>query len=961
MEYKDTLNLPKTSFPMRADLVNREPARLESWESIGLYEQIRQARSGAPRFILHDGPPFANGDVHIGTALNKTLKDIIIKYQTLAGRDAPYVPGWDCHGLPIEFKVTQAMRKAGNADAGPAEIRAACDEYARKFIDLQRTQFKRLGVLGEWDSPYLTLDKAYEADELRLFADVVEKGFVYRGKKPVYWSIPCRTALAEAEVEYQDHVSQSIYVKFPVVGAPGLSVLIWTTTPWTLPANLAVAFNPRLNYTQIQVGDEAFLVSVGLLDTLAEKCEWSDFQITRSLDQGQLEQIEYQHPFCNRTGKLYPADFVEDTAGTGFVHIAPGHGLEDYGLGMSVGLPVYSPVDDSGCLTQTDDLPVEQQIGENLIGKSVLEKKGKSEANEAVLEQLRSTEHLLLHEAYSHSYPHCWRSKTPVVFRAMDQWFIGIDHDGFRDQALAEINRVAWIPDWGKNRIEGAVKSRPDWCISRQRTWGVPIPAFYDAEGQAILDPAVIRNTADLVAEAGSNVWFEMDCEALWKRVRPADWSGGEAVRKSTDTLDVWIDSGSSSRSVTLQRDVLRGTDGEKRKPFQADLYLEGSDQHRGWFQSSLLLSLASNGAAPYESVLTHGFMVDADKEKISKSKQGQGGYDKPQTSEAYIKDYGADIVRLWVASQDFRNDIVVSADRIKKVGETYRGIRNAFRYQLSNLFDFNPETDAVTDDQLTTIDRWILWRLQTVAQEVVEAYERYEFHAVYQKLGQFAAVDLSAVFHDVVKDRLYTLAANHPKRRSTQTALYRLVSTLSQLLSPILVFTSDEVWEFIPGEGREASVHLATYQASAAVAQPEDEAQWKTLFALRDRVLMELETKRRDKVIGKSLEAVVAIRTQDSAELALAEWGEDLREILNVSHLIFLPSDADAVTLNEQSVPVPSEDGVYVHPGSDFGLQKCGRCWHWESDLGAHADHPTICGRCVSAVEAGQPAAAGA
>ena len=953
MDYKDTLNLPKTSFPMRADLVKREPARLEKWREMGLYDQIREARTGAPRFILHDGPPFANGDVHIGTALNKTLKDIIIKFKNLTGKDAPYIPGWDCHGLPIEFKVSQEMRKSGNTDSTAAEIRTLCDAYARKFIDIQREQFKRLGVFAEWDSPYLTLDSAYEADELRLFADLVAKGFVYRGKKPVYWSIPCKTALAEAEVEYQDHVSQSVFVKFPVLGVPRLYVVIWTTTPWTLPANLAVAFNPRLNYTQIQVEDDSYLVSVGLLDQLAEKCGWTDHQIVRTLDAEQLGQIEYEHPFCDRRGKLLAADFVEDTTGTGFVHIAPGHGLEDYGLGMAHGLPVYSPVDDYGRLAHTDDLPESAQMGADLIGKSVLEKKGMSEANEAVLELLRNTERLLHHEAYSHSYPHCWRSKTPVVFRAMDQWFIGIDHDGFRNQALAEIDNVAWIPDWGKKRIEGAVKSRPDWCISRQRTWGVPIPAFYSADGEPILDSDVIRKTADLVESKGSNVWFELECEELWKQVRPSDWKGPEATRKSTDTLDVWIDSGSSSRSVTVKREALRGSEDEARSEFQAHLYLEGSDQHRGWFQSSLLLSLAGNGKAPYESVLTHGFMVDADREKISKSKQGQGGYQKPQTSEAYIKEYGADIVRLWVASQDFRNDIVVSADRIKKVGETYRGIRNAFRFQLSNLFDFDPAVDCVAAADLSPIDRWILWRLDEVTTQVLEAYENYEFHAVYQKLGQFAAVDLSSVFHDVVKDRLYTLGADSRKRRSTQTAIYNLVTRMSQLLAPVLAFTADEVWEYIPGAGRPDSVHLALIERDE-VSRGETEAeQWTTLFGLRDRVLMELEEKRRSKEIGKSLEALVVIRTSNEAELGLAEWGEDLREILNVSHLEFVSGDSkNEVKLGLKNISVPEEEGVYVFVAKDFGLEKCGRCWHWESDIGAHSAHETICGRCVEAVE---------
>ncbi len=709
MDYKNTVNLPRTDFPMKADLVTREPQRLEQWARTGLYERIQAARAGAPRFVLHDGPPFANGDVHVGTALNKVLKDIVVKQKSLQGLSAPYVPGWDCHGLPIEFKVTQELRKEGKTDATPATIRAACDAYARKHIDLQRGQFKRLGVLGDWDRPYLTLDRGYEAEELRLFADIVEKGFVYRGKKPVYWSIPCRTALAEAEVEYHDHVSQSVYVKFPVVGQPGVFILIWTTTPWTLPANLAVAYNSTFHYSLILAGGETYLVSNALLSQVSAKAGWDAYQILRTVYGEELATLEYEHPFCNRTGRLLAGDdFVENSTGTGFVHIAPGHGLEDYGLGMRHGLPVYSPVDDEGCLAHTADLPAAQQMPAVLVGKSVLEKGGRtSEANEAVLALLKEINRLLIHEPYSHQYPHCWRSKTPVVFRAMDQWFVRIDHtapgcQAFRQQAVAEIDRVTWVPDWGINRIRGAVESRPDWCISRQRSWGVPIPAFYDAQGNAILDAAVVRRAADLVGREGSQVWFEKSAAELWSLCRPENWAGPEATAKSADTLDVWIDSGSSSRAVLATRPVFHGprADGSTPRPFQADLYLEGSDQHRGWFQSSLLLSLAGNGAAPYRTVLTHGFMVDADREKISKSKQG--GYEKPQTSERYVKEFGADVLRLWVASQDFRNDIVVSEERMKKVGETYRLIRNALRYQLSNLYDFDPAKHSLPDAALT-------------------------------------------------------------------------------------------------------------------------------------------------------------------------------------------------------------------------------------------------------------------
>jgi len=955
-DYKNTLNLPRTDFPMKADLFTREPERLKQWEAANLYEKIQASRANAEKFVLHDGPPFANGDVHVGTALNKILKDIIIKYQTLRGKSAPYIPGWDCHGLPIEFKVSQDMRKAGDTSADPATIRKACDAYARKFIDIQRTQFKRLGVLGDWQNPYLTLNKEYEADELRLFADIVAKGFVYRGKKPVYWSIPCRTALAEAEVEYADHVSQSVFVKFPVLGQPKTFIVIWTTTPWTLPANLAVAYNKDFQYVKAIVGEENYIVFRGLLPAVAEKCGWANFTET-PFPTEQLATIQYQHPFCNRTGQAFAADFVTADTGTGFVHIAPGHGLDDYNLGRQNGLPIYSPVNDDGALAYSNELPVEQQMPAELLGKSILEKHGKSDANEAVLHELRVRHALLHQENYHHSYPHCWRSKTPVIFRAMDQWFIKIDHvvsgvaaDGsqpqtsgnftgvlpnaatFREQALAEIDRVKWIPDWGVNRIKGAVQSRPDWCISRQRTWGVPLPAFYDAKGEAILDAQIVRNAADLIEQHGSNVWFEKSAAELWALVKPANWTGAEAVAKSNDTLDVWIDSGSSSRAVLMRRPELSHS--ALRTPhsaldWQADVYLEGSDQHRGWFQSSLLLSLAGNGAAPFKTVLTHGFMVDADREKISKSKQG--GYEKPQTSEAYVKKYGADVVRLWVASQDYRSDIVVSEERINKVGETYRGIRNALRYQLSNLYDFDPAKHSVADDKLTGLDRWILGEFAKLEAEVLAAYDQYEFHIVYQKLSQFIAVELSSVYHDVIKDRLYTDAANSPRRRSTQTALHRLVTGLCQMLAPILAFTADEAWEFVPGKPT-GSVHESEFKQCTLTLDPDEIGKWVWLKQWREKILPELEKARQAKTIGKALDAKIEfVVPQVQWQLSDSEL---LRELVNVSALKITVGEND-------SLVVSKADG-----------QKCERCWHWETDIGQNAEHPTICGRCVEAVK---------
>ncbi|HEV2392853.1 MAG TPA: isoleucine--tRNA ligase [Verrucomicrobiae bacterium] len=929
MDYKNTLNLPQTGFPMKADLVAREPDRLKKWAAAGLYGQVQARRAGAPRFVLHDGPPFANGDVHIGTALNKILKDFVVRYKALRGFNAPYIPGWDCHGLPIEFQVTQEMRKAGNTASDQASIRRACEAYARKYIDIQRAQFKRLGILGDWEHPYLTFDKEYEAEELRLFADIVEQGFVYRGKKPVYWSIPCRTALAEAEVEYKEHVSQSIFVKFALLGHPGASVVIWTTTPWTLPANLAVAYNSTFSYSLVQVGREQFIVSALLLSAIAEKCGWQGYQIVRSLDGGHLNQLEYQHPFCPRTGRFFAGDsFVDNVTGTGFVHIAPGHGLEDYQLGSEHGLPIYSPVDDEGRLAYTNDLPIEQQMPAEMIGKSILEKHGKSDANEAVLHELRARNALLHQENYHHSYPHCWRSKTPVIFRAMDQWFIEIDHASFRQRALAEIERVRWVPEWGKSRIEAAVQSRPDWCISRQRAWGVPIPAFYDAQKTPILDAQIVRNAAGLIEKHGSNVWFEKTLAELWQAVRPAGWKGPEPSAKSNDTLDVWIDSGSSSRAVVARRPELRG----KEKPFQCDMYLEGSDQHRGWFQSSLLLSLAGNGAAPYRTVLTHGFMVDEDREKISKSKQS--GYEKPQTADAYVKRYGADVVRLWVASQDYRNDLVVSEKRIDKVGETYRIIRNALRYQLANLFDFEPSKNSVPDESLTGLDRWILDEFSHLEQEVIGAFDQFEFHTVYQKVSQFIAVELSAIYHDVVKDRLYTDPPNSSRRRSTQTTLCRICPGLCQMLSPILAFTTDEAWEFLPGMA-DSSPQLLPWEPKPFARPGAERALWKGLFDLRELALAALEKSRQAKEIGKALEAKLTF-AGESAGLAEAERNlESLRELLNVSQLEIRREGSGQIT-----VVVSKAAGT-----------KCERCWHWETDVGSSPEHPTLCGRCVAAV----------
>ncbi len=952
-DYKHTLNLPRTDFPMQANLVQREPQRLAQWEAADIYGQIQAARADAPTFVLHDGPPFANGDVHIGTALNKILKDLILKSKTLRGYRTPYVPGWDCHGLPIESKVTQELRAAGRTDADAATIRSACDAYARKYLDLQRSQFRRLGVFGVWDQPYLTLDRKYEADELRMFADVVDQGFVYRGKKPVYWSIPFKTALAEAEVEYKDHVSQSVYVRFRLAGEPNTYVLIWTTTPWTLPANLAVAFNPGFHYSYVFAAGATYLLSNALIGAVAAKCGWENYQIVRTVQPEELESLSYEHPFCARTGRLYPAEFVENSTGTGFVHIAPGHGTEDYGLGRTVGLPVYCPVDDEGRLVHTSDLPAEQQMPAELLGKSVLEKNNRSDANDAVLELLLKIEALVFREDYTHSYPHCWRSKTPIVFRAVDQWFIRIDHtvpgktQTFRQQALEVIARdVQWVPAWGQNRIQGAVESRPDWCISRQRTWGVPIPAFYDAQGEPILNAESVRQAAALIEAHGSNVWFERSAAELWQACRPAGWTGPEAVSKSQDTLDVWIDSGSSSRAVLMRRPELNRGPASAGDPtaWRADVYLEGSDQHRGWFQSSLLLSLAGNGHAPFKTVLTHGFMVKASKldpkqkEKVSKS--AQGTYEKPETAERYLKQFGADVVRLWVASQDFRGDIWVGDDRVEKAGETYRLIRNTLRYQLSNLYDFDAAQHAVPDAALTGLDRWILSEFARLEQAVAAAYDAYEFHHVYQLLSQFIAVQLSSIYHDVVKDRLYTDAAASTRRRATQTALHRMVQRLCQMLAPMLAFTAEEAWECLTGAPTK-SVHFSRWEPGVDGQTEADRATWKTLFTLRERALPELEKARQAKLIGKSLDAVLHFDLVTEESAIAQSRQEELRELANVSGVCI------------HVVEDPLTAGVRVQVASELNWPKCERCWHCEPSTGQNPAHPGLCSRCVIAVVA--------
>ncbi|MCH7226124.1 isoleucine--tRNA ligase [Haloferula sp. A504] len=902
-DYKDTILLPRTDFPMRGDLVKREPERLARWESESLYERIiaRRRKQDAPKFVLHDGPPFANGDVHMGTALNKVLKDLVVKSKTMAGHEVPFIPGWDCHGLPIEFKVVQQTQ-----GLEPAEIRRRSTEFAEKFIEIQRGSFKRLGVFGDWENPYLTMDPAYEAEVVRVFAKLVEDGVVYQSKKPVQWSYGAHTALAEAEVEYQDKISPSIFVKFALtpmaaskLGIGNASIAIWTTTPWTLPANLAVAVHPEFTYVVGQFdgnGRKEILVVVReLVDELCEKTGMRLVTTLKELKGRELENLEARHPFLDRPSKIILGNFVTTETGTGAVHIAPGHGADDYAVGRQYDLGVLSPVDDDGNFTDECGVP-------DLVGKHVFE------SNERVIEILTEKGVLLAREDYHHSYPHCWRSKTPIIFRAVEQFFISIDT--LRDTALAEIGKTEWLPSWGRNRIHGTVEARPDWCISRQRTWGVPLPVFFK-DGQAVLCADTARKVADLVEKEGTNVWFELSDEEMCERLGLE-----KGLTKCRDTLDVWIDSGCSHVAVLEKHPQLDAP---------ADLYLEATDQHRGWFQSSLMMSVAWRGCAPYKSVLTHGFVVDKDKKKLSKSEAEKSG--KPIDAAHFYNKYGSDIVRLWVSSVDWQNEVPFGEDLFKQVAEPYRRLRNTLRILLGNLEGFDPGDDRVAASHMPALDKWILERLHDVVGECRKAYERYEFRKVFNELNQFCATDLSAVYIDATKDRMYCDAAKSVRRRATQTAMYDIFSSLTRLLAPILAFTADEAWEFAPFT--EGSVHEQDFpEPDPAFAGGEATKKIARLLEIRHDVQQAIEERVKAKAFKKNNEA--------SVKLVVKE-GEPAYDLLNdetFAKEFFIVAGFEVTVGGEFSVKVEK---------ADHGM--CPRCRRYEPLV------DEVCERCAGVV----------
>lgn len=919
--YGETLNLPKTDFPMRGNLPKNEPSYLEYWDDINLYDLVQKQNEGNETFILHDGPPYANGNIHLGHTLNKVLKDIIIKSKTQQGINAPYVPGWDTHGLPIELKAIEQQGLDMQAD--PVAFRDACAAYALSFVDLQREQFKRLGVRGDWDNPYLTLKPEFEAEELGIFGEMAQKGYIYKGLKPVHWCPHDKTALAEAEIEYGEETSPSIFVKFALKDGKGrieetdTSFVIWTTTPWTLPANQAVAVHPDFEYVIVNINDERYIIAKERVDAFLEEAGLADyeFSIEESFKGSELEYVEAQHPFLDRKSLVILGNHVTLDAGTGCVHTAPGHGQDDYIVGKKYNLETLSPIDDDGNMTE--------EAGP-YAGLST------KEANKEICKYLEETKALIKLKYIKHQYPHCWRCGTPTLFRSTAQWFASID--GFREEALSAIsNDVKFTPEWGEERIYNMIRDRGDWCISRQRLWGVPIPVFYcDDCHEIIMGKETIAHVQDIVREHGTNCWFALTEEELLPEGYTCPKCGGKHFTKEKDIMDVWFDSGSSHQGVLKVRSDLQ---------WPADLYLEGSDQHRGWFNSSLCTSVATEGKAPYKGLLTHGFVVDEHGRKMSKSLGN--GVDPLEV----IEKQGADILRLWVSSTDYRSDVSISQDILKQISEAYRKIRNTFRYMLGSISDFKPETDRIAFEELEELDQWAMLKLVDMIQIITEAYAEYNFNVVYRSFHNFCNIDLSSFYFDIIKDRLYSESQDDKARRSVQTVLYDICLALDQLIAPILAFTSEEVFHYIPMENKAKSVQLSGWPTFPEVVLDDNFRQkWATLIDLRNEVLKPLEIARRDKVIGNGLDAKLTLYLEDNYMDLMKHANIELESFFIVSKVECKPvSEAPEAAWKSEEI-----ENLFVEISQAPG-EKCPRCWKYTEDIGENAEYPDVCARCAS------------
>jgi isoleucyl-tRNA synthetase len=927
MDYKSTLNLPETQFPMKANLVKKEPEILERWENEDLYQIIRKTSIGRKRYMLHDGPPYANGNIHMGTAFNKILKDLIIKSKQMAGFDVPYVPGWDCHGLPIEHKVDMELGKK-KKDLTQVEIRQFCRQYAQRYVDIQRSEFKRLGVLGEWNNPYLTMAFPYEATIVKEFGKFALNGSLHQSKKPVYWCISCQTALAEAEVEYEQHTSPSIYVKFPMISDlsevfPSLkgkkvSVVIWTTTPWTIPANLAIALHPDLDYVAVETGDEVLILADGRLNVCMDSFGISSYMVLEKFNASSIVNLKAKHPLYNRESVILLAPYVTLDAGTGCVHTAPGHGREDYETGLANNLDVYSPVDGTGHFTKDVEFFAGMQV---------------FQANEEVNKKLKEVGALVKEEKITHEYPHCWRCKKPVIFRSTKQWFISMENNKLRQKALEAIKKVTWLPSWGQDRISLMIANRPDWCISRQRAWGVPITVFFCKEcDSTVISQEIIDHVSSMVEESGADVWFSETEEKLMPVGTACPKCGGKSFRKETDILDVWFDSGVSYAAVMEKRDYLESP---------ADLYLEGSDQHRGWFHSSLLCSIGTRGQAPYKMVLTHGFVVDGSGKAMHKS---AGNVISP---EEMIKDYGAEILRLWVAGEDYTDNIRLSKEILTRLTEAYRRIRNTCRYLLGNLNDFDPAGNTVSYDKMEELDKWALHRLHEMNDKCQKAYEAFEFHLIYHTLHNFCVLDLSSFYLDIIKDRLYVLSKNSVSRRSAQTVMNETLNVLVRLMAPILSFTSDEIWQYMGDSKSSHSVHSDFFiPVKKEFINPDLSKKWDEIIKVRKEVSKALEIARKDKLIGHSLDASVVMGVSQELKQLLTPYEKDLSTL-------FIVSSAQVLPLDELDGGMESEEvkglKVKVTLSQD---PKCERCWIHDPTIGSDSSHPTICNRCLDALK---------